>query len=95
MTSKLLFGAWLTHQWNIQGDTTTIRGIRMLARFVTAELSFPKTAKAYGSYFQWVLKNTQGSDKRMLYILALEAAWKKWELWYYTPDTQTEQVKQE
>jgi hypothetical protein len=79
-TGKLPFGAWLTHQHHIEGDTATIKGIRLLARLVVGELSFPKIAKAYGTYYQWVVKHTYGTGTSELYTLALQAAWKMWEL---------------
>jgi hypothetical protein len=78
--NKLPFGAWLTHQHHIEGDTATIKGIRLLSRFVIGHNSFPKTAKNYTSYHRWLLKNVRGTTTAHLYMLALEAAWSKWEL---------------
>ncbi len=89
---KLKFGAWLTHQWNLEETSATNRAVKKLAQFVIGDNSFPKVAISYSSYWRWMMKNTRGSDECSQYMTRLDIAWNMWEL--LLPEDMPETTKQ-
>jgi hypothetical protein len=79
MADTLHFGEWLCSQVTRTGGAATDRGIRLLARLVQDDETWPGVAISYSTYHRWLMRYHRHSPEVPIYQLSLDAAWAEWE----------------
>lgn len=88
MDTPSTFGTWLVTQVNRPGNKATDRGIRILARLVKDDETWPRVAISYSTYHRWLMRYYRRSAEVPIYHLSLDAAWAEWEAILQTKQAQ-------